>query len=173
MEYDITYYEVKSTNIVNVVALYEAMREWLIIEGYAGMSDSSFPEKYMWESRTQKGGREFWVWWRPSKKIRGNSFFLRMLDIDIHGVAIKDVEIMYEGRKIKASKGKVEIIVKAKLGVDRNNKWQQNKLLAPFFELFWKRIMWKEFEMNKKEILGDAYKLHKFLSDWFSLTEQG
>jgi hypothetical protein len=82
MEIHITNLEVKSTTVYSALDFYKALRFWFIENDYVTSKDSDFPEKYLWESRTQNRGKEFWIWWRPKKTVKDNSFFRRVLDID-------------------------------------------------------------------------------------------
>ncbi len=169
MEIYVTGAEVKSTNVFEAKKLYIELHDWLIEKGYAKPGDSDFPEKMYWESRTQNAGSEYWIWWRPSKTIEDNQFWRRVINIDFHGVGMKNVEIMYKGKKVKAVKGKFEILLQSKLEIDRGGLWEKNKLLAPFLEIFWKRIYRKEIEMYRKEILYDLKLIQDICRQFFDL----
>lgn len=161
--------EVKSTNAVIPKSLYIALHNWLIEADYCNTSDADFPEIYYWEERSQHHGKEFFIWWRPEKAIEGNQFYVWKLVIDIHGVGMKPVEIMAQGKKVKAERGKIEILMQAKLEVDTSGSWQNNKLLAPFLEPFLKRIYRKEIEMHRKQILGDLKTMQDTIKQWFDI----
>ncbi|MFW6450507.1 MAG: hypothetical protein ACOCZ6_05625, partial [Nanoarchaeota archaeon] len=106
---EITKTEVKSTETFIFSALYDALHEYMIDEGYA-KDNENFPEKYYWESRTQQKGKEYWIWWRCEQGTE-TPFCKKRIDIDIHGANVKDIEIMYQNKKIKANKGKLEVVI--------------------------------------------------------------
>jgi len=151
--------EVKSTDVFQHKWLYIELHYWLKEFGYAPMSDPDFPEKFFWEARSQDGSREFWIWWRPTKSIEGNKFWHRAINIDFHGVRMRSVEIMYKGKKLKADKGKFELLLQSKLVIDKDKAWE-NSWMKPFWELFWKRIFRKEIEMYRKEVMADMKTIH-------------
>ncbi|MFH1439991.1 MAG: hypothetical protein ABIG89_05465 [Candidatus Woesearchaeota archaeon] len=154
-------WEVKATDVIHINAFYIALHDYLWREEYSKGKDGKFPETYYWETRTQKGGREMWVWWRPKKGVRGSSFYERVLVVDLHGVGVNDVEVMRHGKKWKVQKGKVEVLVKAKLRLDPNDEWKNHWFLSMVLELFWKRIYKKHIDMHKQELLKDSYKFNE------------
>jgi len=146
--------EVKSTDVFQHKWLYIELHYWAIEFSYATDQDPDFPEDLFWEMRWQDGSREFWIWWRLEKQIEGNEFWRRILNVDFHGVRMRSVEIMYKGKKIKADKGKFELLLQSKLLKDKDGAWGKSWLRG-FWELFWKRIWRKEIEMYRKEIMTD------------------
>jgi hypothetical protein len=146
--------EVKSTDVFQHKWLYVELHDWLIEFNYAQPSDPAFPEKFFWETRQQDGTKEFWIWWRPVKVIEGNQFWRRVINIDFHGVRMRQVDIMYKGKKIKADKGKFELLLQAKLEIDVGGVWASS-ILRPIWELFWKRIFRKEIDQYRKEVMAD------------------
>jgi hypothetical protein len=169
MEIHIQNLEVKSTTVYSILDLYKQLRFWLIENGYASSNDREFPEKYYWESRSQTKGAEFWIWWRPTKPVAGNKFWRRVIDIDIHGVGITDVDIMYQGQKVRAQKGKLEILMRAKLELDVGGKWKDNTLMAQILPFFWKRLWKRELEMQKKDLMFDAVRLQDQVKKFFKM----
>ena len=163
-------WEVKATDVVHLNAFYIALHDYLWREEYSPAKDAGFPETYYWESRTQKGGREMWVWWRPFKKIKSDSFYLRHLVVDIHGVGVNPVEVMRHGKKWKVQKGKVEVLVKVKLRLDPEGKWQKHWFLKTIFELFWKRIYKKRIDMHKQQLLKDSFKFNEMVKRMMELN---
>lgn len=154
-------WEVKATDVIHVNAFYIALHDYLWREEYSEGKDNPFPENYYWESRTQTGGRDIWVWWRCFKKIRGSSFYRRHLVVDLHCVGVNDAEVMKQNKKWKVQKGKVEVLVKVKLRLDPDNEWQNHWFLKHVFEIFWKRIYRKQIDMHKQELLKDSYQFQE------------
>jgi len=99
--------------------LYVLMYEWLVSNGYASRSDADFPERYYLD-RTGAAGKEVWIRWRCKKvPTAGTRKFWRFdLDIDIHVLGLKDVELVVQNKKMKANKGEVDVEVVANLIFD-------------------------------------------------------
>jgi hypothetical protein len=169
MEIHITNLEVKSTTVYSALDFYKALRFWLIENDYVTSKDSDFPEKYCWEARSQNKGKEFWFWWRPKKTIKDNSFFRRVLDIDLHGVGIQDVEIMYQGQKIKAQKGKFEVLIRVKLEVDYGGKWRADGIMSQILPWFYRRLWKRELEMHKRDLVLEAYRFQDFVKRYLKM----
>ncbi|MBT4824896.1 hypothetical protein HN695_01450 [Candidatus Woesearchaeota archaeon] len=156
-------WEAKATDIVHLNGFYVALHDYLWSEEYSTAKDEAFPETYYYETRTQQGGKEVWVWWRPISNKRGtkNNFYQRFFNIEVHGVGVRDAEIMRDNKKWKVQMGKVEVLTKVYLRIDPENKWQKNWFLKMIFEWFWKRMYRKHMEMHKKELLKDSYKFRE------------
>jgi hypothetical protein len=163
--------DVKSTSVFQAKALYVELHDWLIENGYSPPYDTSFPERRIWEARTQSGHKEYWIWWRPFKVIEGNQFWRRVINVDMHGVGVTPVEIMYKGKKLRCDKGKFEVLLSAKLEIDVGGTWVGNGFLRPFLEPFWKRIFRKEIEMYRKEVLSDLKTIQDLARRWFDLDQ--
>lgn len=163
-------FEIKSTDKIVINKVYIALHDYFYREEYSEDRDAGFPETYMFETRTQKGGKEIWVWWRPSKAIASNQFVKRKFVFDIHGVGLTEVELIKQNFKFKAVTGKVEFLVKAKLEVDVGGRFRNNPVLGPIFSVFWKRLYRKQLEQHKLEMLKDAYKLQEFVKRQMELN---
>jgi hypothetical protein len=174
MQIEVFRTEVKSTKPYNFGRFYDALHDWFYEENYTDGADppegydAKFPEKYYWESRHQTMGNEYWIWWRCKKSIAGNKLFKRVIDLDIHGVGVKEEEIMYAGKRVKINKGKFELIIRGKLEIDPGGKWRSSRL-AFLFEVFWKRLWRKELEMYRRDVSDDVLKLHDFARDFMGL----
>ncbi len=162
---EVTKTEVKASETFVFGALYDTLHEFMIDEGYAG-DDASFPEKYYWESRTQQRGREYWVWWRFTKQTE-TEFCIKHIHIDLHGVGVKDVEIMYQGKKIKANKGKMEVIARAMLEVDPGDKWKNGRF-GFFRDIYLKRMWQKQLDEHKSDLVNDIKKIRAFVADFLN-----
>jgi hypothetical protein len=79
---------------------------------------------------------------------------------------------MYNGQKLKCDTGKLELLLQAKLEIDRGEKkLRDHPILAPWFEIFWRRMFKKEIEMYRKEILADLKTIHDIGRKFFQLGE--
>ena len=154
-------WEAKATDIIHLNAFYIAVHDYLWREEYSTGKDAEFPEVYYWETRTQKAGKEIWVWWRPKRHIKNSQFYQRFMVVDFHAVGVKDAEVMKHGKKWKVQMGKVEVMVKVKLRLDPYDHWKKHWFLKHLFNIFWKRIYRKNIEMHKQELLKDSYKFQE------------
>ncbi|MGM5481944.1 MAG: hypothetical protein ACQESF_00635 [Nanobdellota archaeon] len=162
----VTNMEIKVTETFVLNEFYTALHDFLFEDGYADDLDAGFPEKYYYESRAQSGGREYWVWWR-CKKPTGTNFAFKHIDVDLHGVAIKDVEIMHQQKKVKANKGKVEVILRGALEVDPEDEWKNSKL-GFLRDAFIYRWWHNELEKHKNDCLKDLKRVRAFVADFMN-----
>lgn len=160
----VTNMELKVTETFVMSEFYTALHDFLFEEGYSDDQDAGFPEKYYFESRTQTGGREYWVWWRCTKST-DTPFAIKHIHVDLHGVGIKDVEIMYEGKKVKANKGKIEVIMRGSLEVDPGDKWKNSKM-GFLRDAFLHRWWHKELDRHKVDCAKDIKKVRAFAADF-------
>lgn len=150
--------------------LYVLMYEWLVANGYATRADEKFPEKYYLD-RTGAAGKEVWIRWRckkiPTSGVR--NFWRFDLDIDIHVLGLKDVELVVENKKIKANKGEVEVEVVANLIFDASGEWSKNSLLKPFRNIYYKKIISKEKSQMEKMFYNEAFDFRDAISNYLKL----
>ncbi len=161
--------EVKSTQIHDISKLYEHFRYFFSQEGYAPTKDDDFPEIYYWEARTQRRGKEFFILWRGEKNASKTNFVVRYMELDFHGVGIKPVEIMHNGKKVKAMSGKMEVLLRAKLKIDPSGQWQKSKLWSSLFPLVYKKLNKKLIQVEKKGVTSDMYRMSDFAKNFFKL----
>ncbi|MBS3137355.1 hypothetical protein J4232_02895 [Candidatus Woesearchaeota archaeon] len=165
----ISKFEVKATDVINLNEFYISLHDYLWHEKYAEDKNTKFPETFYFESRTQQGGREIWVWWRCEKVEHDSNFFKRRLIVDLHGVGMKEVEIVRNNTKFKANSGKVEVLVQLKLAIDFKHMFS-GPIWGNILDVFYKRIYHKRIEGQKKEALKDAYKFQEFVKRQMDLT---
>lgn len=150
--------------------LYMLMHEWLIEEKYATRSDQNFPEVFYLHRVNQKSGNEVWVYWRLTKNPVSNPFWQYHLDIDVHLVLLKDAEIMFEGKKYKVNWGEPEVKIWAKCVADWQREWEKSPIMARLKKIFFKRIIKKQFEMHKKQLYREAYRLQEAVKTYFKIS---
>ena len=169
----ISKFKVKTSSYFSLNNIYKEIHDYIIQEDYSpSEKGSKFPETYMWESRTQKDGREIWVWFRPSKGGL-SPFFRRKFRINIHARKIKEVEIMHQGKKLKVEKGDLEVYVFAYLEIDPGNSWQKKWYTKMLFKVFMQRIYKRPMEMHKKEMLMESNKLRDNLKTMLNQLVSG
>ncbi|MBN2112089.1 hypothetical protein JW707_03235 [Candidatus Woesearchaeota archaeon] len=149
--------------------LYMLMHEWLVEEGYAPREDEDFPEEFYMHREHQKSGTEVWVYWRMTKNPVPNPFWRYDLDLDVHIVLMRDTEIMFQGKKYKVNWGEPEIKIWAKCVADYSRSWK-GPIMGKLRQIFFKRIIKRDFEMHKKELYREAYRLQEAIKTYFKLS---
>jgi hypothetical protein len=155
--------EVKATTTFSFPDVYTALHDFMFEHGYCNDHDAGFPEKFYSESRTQTKGKEIWVWWRFKKKHTGASspYVNILIDLDIHGVGIRDIEIMYQDRKLQLNKGKIEIIIRGKFEVDPEDKLKKG-FFGGYMDAFINRYWRKELLGYRQDVVDELNKIRSF-----------
>ncbi|MEM4755754.1 MAG: hypothetical protein QW594_01335 [Candidatus Woesearchaeota archaeon] len=161
------YFRIKATDVVNIKHLYTVMHEWFVEEEYCG-DEKEFPEDFYYERRG--GGEQMYlILWNFSKEPFGGPFIRRQCVIEMRIVGIKNIEIQYQGAKIKTQKGTVEIKTWWYLVYDYNKEWRNHWLLKHFLEIYVNRMFRKDFDMRRQELLRDAQNLQAALKEYFDI----
>lgn len=175
VDFHLAFFKVKGVGeTMDARRVYKDFRHWLVKEGYASSAAKNFPEVYFWQEETMKFGKTWWIWWRPEKKVGVFSsgmmkYVKRIMKINIHGLKMKDKEIMHQGKKLKVQKGTIEIFVHMMLHFEMG-EWEKTPgFKKALFEVFWKRIYAKNLAAYKQEALNDAYKIQAHLKRIFAM----
>jgi len=120
--------EIKQERVINLENVYRYMHHWLKEEGWKsvhGNGKSTWVEDYYAESRNQHGEKEIRWWWRTEKQhagiAGGNQYFRYKWYIDVMCLHMKQIEIMYKGKKIKPYMGEFIMWFNAILELDIHN----------------------------------------------------
>jgi len=159
---------IKYEDVFNMKELYKAIRDWLITNEYVNAKSSEKMEKFYLEKIVQTGARELWIWWRTEKSPHGSKYFRYHMNVDYHVLSMKDVEIMFQGQKIKANKGEVEILINCWLETEAEMEIGKSFLffLADYFR---KRVYKKQIEAHKTDLKEDMEKLQAFIKQFLEL----
>jgi len=76
---------------------------------------------------------------------------------------------MQNGKKFKTNHGEIRVTVQALLETDHKHEWRNHPFLKGVYELFWRRIFWKNMESHKQEVLTHANDLHERIKKYFEL----
>ncbi|MFH1316778.1 MAG: hypothetical protein ABII01_04625 [Candidatus Woesearchaeota archaeon] len=161
----------KHKDYFNLKDLYVLMHEWLVQYGWCTRADEDFPEKFFLQKEAQQSGKELWIWWRLEKFPDGvyNTYYKYQLDIDVHVILLKDVEVVRNGVKFKAHHGEPEIKLNARVVVDYQNKWKNHWLLGSFYEVFRNRVFKVPFSMHRRELYREIYRFQEHMKTYFKL----
>lgn len=145
--------------------LYKLIREWVLENGYG-------PDKWMetlYLQRDSAAGSEHWIWWRTTKK--SGKYFLYKFNIDFHTLGMNKVEIVHEGKKIKANKGEIEIFFDMRLITDPEDLWDKSWLMKQkWIRKIWLDKVYKK-DIDEQEVIAieDAYRLQGILKQYLDL----
>jgi len=163
----------------HVKNFYMMLHDWFIEEAWVERKDPTWPEHF-YLLRETKRGTEMWIWWR-FKKIPGagegsgghNSYYRFNLDIFWHIVGMKDVEVMHQGKKFKTNYADLELVLDSRLEMDYLHEvgkgWRDSKLLAPFNEVFHKRLFKAQLQKLKHDLYRETYKLQDVVKMFLGL----
>jgi hypothetical protein len=151
---------------------YMLLHEWLVDEGYGSADDEDWQE-LIYEQLETPIGKEIFLRWRFQKP--GQATFAKLfkyeVDIDIHILGQNPVEVVLDGKKIKADKGEIEVKVNADLLNDPDkvirDKWWYK---LPMVE----KLVWRFFLKNAKDtqkgiLRGDMNALQAAIKSYLNL----
>lgn len=161
---------IKYKGVFNFREVYRDMQEWYQDKGFATQTTFKFQESQYQERRFPgKMQRTAWVWIRLKQREAGSDWYERHLDVEYHCRYMKDVDVMFEGKKFKMQKGEIEVIFHSYLMLDPDGKWQDHWFLKHILDLYIKRIWAKRLEVNINRLRSDTYYIHSHLKDFFKL----
>jgi hypothetical protein len=164
------YFRIKSIDVFNLKAIYTVLHEWFVEEEFCE-DDQGFPEIYFRERNTQKRGKEIILYWRFSKTPFGIKFYRRTLDLMIKVIAVKNVEVLQEGKKFELQKGLFEIKMWGYLEYDAEKHWRDHWFLKHFLEMYVKRIAKDDMEVHRNEMLRDVELFQRTVKDYMNMLK--
>lgn len=166
----VTRYVVNRKDVFHLSNLYLLMHEWLIEHGYATRTDRDFPEKYYLNKEgPMYGGKEIWWRWRPDKyPLAPNKLWRFDIDIDVHVLAMKDVEVIISGKKYKAQQGEVEVQVSANLVKDPE-KILEKSALKDIKKMLYSRLWKQQFDMLEKQLYREAMEFRDAINTYLMI----
>ncbi len=168
------YFRVKYKELFHGKLFYKTLHEWL--DEYEWVDNETGVAKYhedIYIDRTdQYGLREIWIFWRVKqipRYLKSNKYYEYKMAIDFHYVALKDVEIMHEGKKLKVNSGEVEMKVWLWIELDYKKMWQKSKVMRIFSQIFPRRIFKNELKAHERELYRQGHELQKAMKQFFRL----
>ena len=149
--------------------LYSFLDEWVMENNYRDKDNGDKLIEVNYEEQRQENVNHYRIWWRTFKIPNGSKFIRYHLNIDFLGLAFKKVEIIHEGKKIKADHGELTLWVDFFVNVDWNDFFSQHPLLKHFESWYKTRWMKKELEGHKAEIKRDQIKLQGSIKQYFEM----
>jgi len=161
---------VKYKGVFHFREVYRNMQEWVMDRGFTNPDNFGFQETYYQEKRTTgKMARTAWSWWRVSYAEEGTTYYTRNCDVDFHLRFLKDIDVMYEGKKFQMHKGEIEVIMNGYIMIDAQGAWRKHWFLKHIHELYHKRIWAKRKEVHINRIRGDLYYIQNHLKAMLKL----
>jgi len=152
---NVSKFSITYKDVFNMDYLYTLLFEYLVEEGFVNRDDEQdFPEISYLQREHPQFGKELWIRWRLKRDE--SKMFRHYLDIDIHVLGLKDVEVLSQGKKIKANKGELEIAVSVTLAIDPDRDWEKNAFLKPLKHILIHRMLVSRIDTQKLKcvILG-------------------
>ena len=175
---------IKYNDVFHFKNLYNMLHEYLVDENwYGGDGGQDYPTashrdiETLYMERTMqkalhKGGKQYWIWWRLRRNplYRYNGYYEYKLDIDWHAEYMQTVDIMHQGKKIKADKGELEIHINAKIvKTDLAKKWEHHWLLKHFQKAYEQRIINQDLDKAEKDLWREVYRLQAVIKSYLNL----
>ena len=113
---------IKDKGVFDMKELYKVMKRWLDMQGY-GDETKNFKEE-LYVERIKGDAKQLEVRWR-AEKMAGD-YFSNIITIKILVLAMKNVEIEIEGKKIPTYKSELRIDIKSVLVKDRQGKFKSD-----------------------------------------------
>jgi len=149
--------------------LYEMLHDWFMENSY---QDKFGGDKYMetlYSIEENPAGDVLWIWWRLTKEISRQIRYV--MNFDYLGVGVNDVEVVIDGKKVKAQKGELTIYINPRVEVDYKNEWEKSFIMRIFGLYLRRRALKKNLEMHKRLLYEEAYKLQGLIKRYFDMYQ--
>lgn len=164
--------EIRQERVINLETVYRYMHHWMREEGWVSVHSGGKPdwyEEFYGETRNQAGEKEIRWWWRAQKQhagiAGGHQYFQFKWFIDVLCSNMKQIEIMYKGKKIKPYMGEFIMWFNAVLELDINDWFTKGTsfALGDVLSDFFIRMIYKE-RVREQEVELRATS-ERFISD--------
>ncbi|PIN69134.1 hypothetical protein COV93_06820 [Candidatus Woesearchaeota archaeon CG11_big_fil_rev_8_21_14_0_20_43_8] len=167
--YKIAQPEIIFQDVFKLKEVYELIHDWLNDEKYLDKrGGDQFMEKYYHERRIQNVGKEIRIWWRTFKNP--TKYFQYKLDVDFFVIAMKDVDVVKDGKKERANHGELQIKITGTLVVDPKNMLTDSVILRPFHWIFERVWMKQERDYHYAYLLKKVNQLEGEVKTHLKIT---
>ncbi|MBR9677470.1 hypothetical protein GOV04_04980 [Candidatus Woesearchaeota archaeon] len=157
--------EVMFNEVFNLKDVYNVLYEWLEEKNYRdSKGDEKKVERLYLDRYKEDGNRELRILWKTYKQP-DNKNFMYNINVFMRGLAIKDVELVKNGKKLVAQKGEITMIFQGnmffgdELPGDEGEAFKKSKLFGQFKDALTKRTYKKTIEMHEDEVEADIHAL--------------
>jgi len=147
------------------------MYDWLVQQEWEPRKDEVFHEIFLGQNESAPGGSELWWYWRPRKVI--NNYLRWVLNVNVHVILLRSVEIMKDGEKFKTNWGEVEIILNSWVETDWQGTWQKHPILKNFETIYRNRLYKDDIGRQKDKVIYETYRFQKAIKDFLGLQRTG
>ena len=167
--------EVKYLGTFVLKDFYRSLIEVLVDKGYIKRKFMRHMENFymMKETSNPRENSSVWFWWRTSKKHEKSPFYKIQMDITAHCRFLKEKELMWEGRKVRAYKGEIQIVIETDEIIDPKGEWAEHWFLKHIRDLYVHRIWARRKDMVKNQARNDTYFVQRFLKQFLELKQFG
>ncbi len=123
------------------VLLYRSLQLFMQKKGFGAVKEKLYVEK------VKPAGKFIEIVWETTKDE--GAYFKWILEIKFFGIAVNDTEIDFEGKKVKAHKGELEIGFSATLVRNASNEWPDKSFKKRLYE---KYIISDKIEQQKIDL---------------------
>ena len=171
---------IKYKDVCHMKELYKLMFFWMQDNEWIDpvyKASKNFETSYI-QKDSSSGAQEHLFVWELEKIPNESAYFKFKMKVTTTTIQLKDVEVMYEGKKIKAQKGEILIKINANLVLDYKDEWDKSWFLKNFGN-FWRKRLYKNNILQFKQMLkddaetfGEAIKKYLNLKGFLIDTEQ-
>ena len=139
--------KIKQTGIFDFKETYRFAYTWLVDNGYDVMEN-------VYSEKVAGGAKEIEIEWVAERKV--SDYFKFEIKANWRILAMTDVEVEENGKKVKMNKGQVEIKAKGTLIKDWEAKWEGQPIWKFFRGVYDKYIIRARIEQYEGKIFGEA-----------------
>ena len=141
---------------------YKKMKVWLESNGY-GDENKNFKEvKYV--ERVGPGGKQIEVKWLGEKNV--SDYFSYLITITFFITRLRDVEVPFNGKKIKMNQAGIEIKFSADMIKNRTGRWDKNSIMKKLYEKF---VIKDRMDNYQLELYQKIYSFHDEVKTYLDL----
>jgi len=164
---------IKYKDVFNFDELYKLIYYWLrdhswVDPLYKDHDDLVF-EYYYSQKDAASGTKEHIIKWQAEKVPNESSYFKFKLNINFMTIALKELEVMHEGKKLEGHKGEIVVEITATIILDYKSEWDKSAVLKNFHNLWKKRIYKSTISMQKDVLQKEAEDLHGAIKKYLNL----
>ncbi len=150
-----------------IKALYDLMHFWVVEHDWTplfGKTDGSL-ETMFYVNKVTPTLKNYNIWWRIQKKINNHVRFV--MNIDFIGLGISSVEVVWQGKKYKASKGEFTFTLSGAVEIDPTGEWKNSKIVSQFSDYLVKNLLRQNMLDYRDELRREMMEFQAFIKNFF------
>ena len=150
---------IKFNGIFDFNGLMQAMRNWIVDQGYE-FHETSVKHKVP----SPVGAEQEFVWWGWRKV---NSYVKYHIDIFFHLWELHDVEVVREGKKEKLQSARMQIEMSGRCELDWSNRFAGSKFLQALADFYNNYVIRKNIDLVfTDQLYYRIYKLQQLVKEY-------